>query len=224
MRPAARALLFTCVLAGAVLTVRAQVPAAAPKPVPAPVVVAPAPAPALTDKPLWKELTAPQRVALDPLKVEWDRLDTARKAKWIDIANRYSAMKPDEQQRVQERMRAWVKLTPEQRRVARENYTLSKKVDKSQKASQWEQYQQLPEEQKRKLAADAAVKKQKQPVTALPPKTQPKALAPTPKRQCPPNTVRNANPAGPACIPGAATSVITPQTPATPVVPVPNAK
>jgi hypothetical protein len=180
--------------------------------------------PILTDKPLWKELSAPQRVALDPLKLEWDRLDSARKAKWIDIANRYASMKPDEQQRVQERMRAWVKLTPEERRVARENYTLSKKIDKSQKASQWEQYQQLPEEQKRKLAADAAIKKQKQPVTALPPKTQPQAMAPTPKRQCPPNTVKNPNPAGPACIPGTATPLVNPPPPAVPPVPVPNAK
>jgi hypothetical protein len=201
----------------------AQAPAAVPAAVVKPA-AAVAPAPVQTDKPLWKELSAPQRVALDPLKVEWDRLDSARKAKWIDIANRYSAMKPDEQQRVQERMRAWLKLTPEQRRVARENYTLSKKVDKSQKATQWEQYQQLPEEQKRKLAADAAVKKQKQPVTALPPKTQPPALAPTPKRQCPPNTVRNANPAGPACVPGAATPAVNPPPPATPAAPVPNAK
>ncbi|HEY0065026.1 MAG TPA: DUF3106 domain-containing protein [Telluria sp.] len=184
----------------------------------------PAALPVLTDKPLWKELSAPQRLALDPLKLEWDRLDTARKAKWIDIANRYSSMKPDEQLRVQERMRAWTRLSPEERRVARENYTLSKKIDKTQKASQWEQYQQLPEEQKRKLAADAAVKKQKQPVTALPPKTQPKAIAPIKKIQCPAGTMRNPNPAGPTCIPGSATPAVIPPPPATPAAPVPNAK
>lgn len=203
----------------------AQAPVAAPstlpatKPAPAPAAVAPL----LADKPLWKDLTAAQRIALDPLKAEWDHLDSARKAKWIDIANRYGSMKPDEQQRVQERMRAWVKLTPEERRVARENYTLSKKVGKTEKASQWEQYQQLPEDQKRKLAADAAIKKQKQPVTALPPKTQPKAMAPTPKRQCAPGTVRNTVPGGPACIPGPATPAPVPA-PVTPAIPVPNAK
>ncbi len=186
--------------------------------------VAPVAAPVLTDKPLWKDLSAPQRLTLDPLKVEWDKLDSARKAKWIDIANRYSSMKPDEQQRVQERMRAWIKLSPEERRVARENYTLSKKVDKSQKASQWEQYQQLPEEQKRKLAADAVVKKQKQAVTALPPKTQPKAIAPTKKILCPAGTVRNANPAGPSCVPGTATPLTLPPQPAPPATSVPNAK
>jgi hypothetical protein len=68
-------------------------------------------------------------------------------------------MTPDEQQRVQERMREWVKLTPEQRRIVRENYARAKKLEPAQKTAQWEQYQQLPEEQKLKLAADADKKK-----------------------------------------------------------------
>ncbi|SHG55107.1 DUF3106 domain-containing protein [Massilia sp. CF038] len=215
------------VILGLAALALAQVPASAPAPAAQPVTktaATPAAMPVLTDKPLWKELSAPQKLALDPLKLEWDRLDSARKAKWIDIANRYSSMKPDEQVRVQDRMRAWTRLSPEERRVARENYTLSKKIDKTEKASQWEQYQQLPEEQKRKLAADAAVKKQKQPVTALPPKTQPKAIAPIKKIQCPAGTVRNANPVGPSCVPGAATPAVIPPPPAAPAVPVPNAK
>lgn len=148
-------------------------------------------------KPLWSELTQPQRVALDPLAGEWDKMELARKQKWLDIANRYSSMKPDEQLRVHERMREWMKLTPEERRVVRENYTLSKKIDKSKKSAEWEQYQALPEEEKKKLAADAATKKQ---VTNLPPKTQPKAIAPL----------------KPATPPAAQ--------PAPPAVPVPNVK
>ena len=171
-----------------------------------------------TDKPLWKDLSPPQQVALDPLKGEWDHMEGVRKQKWLDIANRSSSMSPDEQQRIQERMRAWIKLTPEQRRVARENYTLSKKIEKSQKSAQWEQYKQLPEEEKRKLAADAATKKQ---VTNLPLKTQPKAVAPikpNPAAQCTGGTVKNPKPAGPACIPPP------PLQPGNPVVPVPNAK
>lgn len=132
-------------------------------------------APAALEKPLWKELTRPQQLALDPLASEWDAMDGGRKAKWLEIANRYSSMKPDEQQRVHERMRDWLKLTPEARRLARENYTLTKQLGKSDKTAQWEQYQQLPEEEKRKLAAEAASRKQ---VTNLPPKTQPKAVAP----------------------------------------------
>jgi hypothetical protein len=120
-----------------------------------------APIAATLDKPLWKELSPPQQVALDPLKGEWDVMEGVRKQKWLEIANRYSSMKPDEQQRVQARMRSWIKMTPEERRVVRENYTLSKTLDKGQKSAKWEQYQQLPEEEKRKLAADAAAKKAK---------------------------------------------------------------
>ncbi len=179
-------------------------------------------------KPLWKELSQPQRVALDPLAGEWDRMELARKQKWLDIANRYSSMKPDEQQRVQERMREWMKLTPEERRVVRENYTLSKKIDKSKKSAQWEQYQALPEEEKKKLAADAATKKQ---VTNLPPKTQPKAIAPlkpAPPPACPAGTVRNAAAATPACVPVPVAAPAAPPAaqpiPASPVVPVTNVK
>lgn len=193
---------------------------------PAPAAAKPAAASAATSsKSLWKDLSAPQQLALDPLKAEWDHMEAARRQKWLDIANRYSSMKPDEQQRVQERMRAWLKLTPEERRLARENYTLSKKIDKGQKSAQWEQYQQLPEEEKRKLAADAATKK----LTNLPPKSQPKAVAPIKPVACPKGTLKNANPAGPACVPvpAAAPAAPAPATipvPLVPAVPVPNAK
>ena len=110
-------------------------------------------------KPLWSELTPSQQQALAPLASEWDKLDAFRKNKWLTIGNRYASMKPDEQHRVQERMRDWVRLTPEQRRIARESYARTKKLNPDQKSEQWKKYQQLPEEQKKKLAADAASKK-----------------------------------------------------------------
>lgn len=112
-----------------------------------------------TAKPLWTELTPAQQQALAPLAFEWDKLDSLRKNKWLAIGNKYATMKPAEQQRVHERMRDWVKLTPEQRRIARESYARAKKLNPDQKSAQWRQYQQLPEEQKKKLAADAASKK-----------------------------------------------------------------
>lgn len=197
-----------------------------------------APAAAIAGKPMWKDLSKPQQVALDPLQAEWDQMDASRKRKWLEIANRYSSMKVDEQQRVQERMRDWLKLTPEERRQARENYTLSKKIDKGEKSAQWEQYQALPDEEKRKLAAEAAIKKQ---VTNLPPKAQPKAIAPIKPGKVQPVTcasgmIKNTSPAGPACVPlpvpppvavpaaGSVPQPIPPLTspaPANPAVPVP---
>lgn len=116
-------------------------------------------------KPLWIELTPAQQQALAPLASEWDKLNSFRKNKWLAIGNKFTKMKPDEQQRVQERMRDWVKLTPEQRRLARESYARAKTLNPGQKSAHWEQYQQLPEDQRKKLAADAAVKK---PVATLP--------------------------------------------------------
>ncbi len=154
-----------------------------------------APLAASLDKPFWKELTRPQQVALEPLQGEWDKMEGLRKQKWLEIANRYSSMKPDEQARVQERMREWIKMTPEERRLVRENYTLSKKLDKEQKSAKWEQYKQLPEEEKRKLAADAATKKG---ATNLPPTSQPKAVAPVKAVPAtPPVTHSPGNPAAP---------------------------
>lgn len=173
-------------------------PVLAPISKPGPGVIArPVPLPG---KPMWKDLSPPQQVALDPLKGEWDRMETMRKQKWLDIANRYASMKPDEQLRMQERMRDWTRLTPDERRLARENYTLSKKIDKSQKSAEWEKYQQLPEEEKKKLALDAAATKKQ--VTNLPPATQVKPLAPSkpPPAGCPAGTIRNAPAAVPRCI------------------------
>ncbi|GAB3544617.1 hypothetical protein GCM10027343_20020 [Noviherbaspirillum agri] len=123
-------------------------------------------APHLPAKPAWNELSPAQQQALAPLSSEWDQLDAFRKGKWLAIGNKFHRMKPEEQQRVQERMRDWVALTPEQRRMARESYARSKKLNSTQKSARWEQYQQLPAQEKKKLAADATTKKS---VAALPP-------------------------------------------------------
>jgi hypothetical protein len=69
-------------------------------------------------------------------------------------------MKPDEQLRVQERMRVWVSMTPDERRQVRENFARAQKVAPSKKSTDWENYQQLPDEQKKQLAARSANKKQ----------------------------------------------------------------
>jgi Protein of unknown function (DUF3106) len=113
----------------------------------------------LPSKPLWTELTPAQQQALTPLAVDWDKLDSNRKKKWLLLSAKFATLKPEEQQRMQENMRDWAKLTPEQRRVARESYFRAKKLDPDQKSAKWQQYQKLPEEQKKKLAADAESKK-----------------------------------------------------------------
>lgn len=153
----------------------------------------------------WSNLSRAQQAALQPLAGEWNKLDAPRKQKWFDIANRFASMKPDEQARVHERMRDWIKLTPEQRRTVRENYARAKKIDPGQKSAQWEQYQQLPEEQKKKLAAEAVPKK----VPVARPDIRPPAVITVP----PVPTVPVPASAAPVPAPVPVAPVVTPATP-----------
>ncbi len=128
-------------------------------------------------KPAWADLSPAQKQMLAPLSPEWDKMSELGKKKWLEIANRYPAMKPDEQARLQERMRDWVKLTPEQRMAARENYAKSTQLKPEHKSAQWQQYQQLSDEEKMRLATENQKKKS---VTNLPSEAlkNPKILAP----------------------------------------------
>jgi len=112
------------------------------------------------DKTRWNDLTTEQQQTLAPLAPEWDQMEPLRRQKWLGIIKRYASMNADERARVQERMREWVKLTPEERRQVRQNFARAKKIDPSQKNTQWESYQQLSDDEKKKLAAKAAMKPQ----------------------------------------------------------------
>jgi len=82
---------------------------------------------------------------LAPLREDWSELDTLRRKKWVKVADQYPKMKPEQQKRLQSRMKDWVKLTPEQRRVAREKYKTIKKLPPEKRAqiqAQWQQYQE----------------------------------------------------------------------------------
>jgi Protein of unknown function (DUF3106) len=151
------------------------------------------------DKPLWRSLTPAQQVALQPLQGEWDQMDSVRKQKWLELANRFASMKPEEQQRVHERMREWVKLTPAQRELARETYARARKIAPEQKTASWASYQQLPEEQKKKLAASAAGRKS---TPVVPSQASGKVVAPLGQgaTSCPAGTVRNTVSATPPCV------------------------
>lgn len=96
-------------------------------------------------RPLWSELSPKQQAVLAPLAADWDNLDTTRRKKWVTIANRYPKMKPDEQQRLQSRMQVWAKLTPAQRKVARDNYKSLRQLPRPQRGEihqKWQQHQQ----------------------------------------------------------------------------------
>ncbi|QNA89749.1 DUF3106 domain-containing protein [Massilia sp. Dwa41.01b] len=110
----------------------------------------------LLDKPLWRELTRAQQLALEPLHPEWDAMDGTRKKKWLEMSRRFASMNPAEQARVHERMRQWIRLTPEQRNLARENYNKARKLAPGEKAATWESYKQLTPGERQRLAQTAA--------------------------------------------------------------------
>lgn len=149
----------------------------------------------------WSSLTPAQQQALGPLAPGWNSMTPERQQKWLAFAGKYQNMSPDEQQRSQQKMDAWVKLTPEQHLAARENYLRSNKLPPEQRKQKWEEYQQLPDEQKAQLASHT----KKPLITNLPTpaESKQKKLQPlkTPRRPVASASPASARPLAPAAVP-----------------------
>jgi hypothetical protein len=105
--------------------------------------------------PRWSDLTPAQRTALAPLERDWSTIDADRKQKWIQVSGRMPAMPAAERARVQDRMKEWARLSPQQRGQARFAYEQAKQASPKDRQERWEAYQALPAEQKRQLQARA---------------------------------------------------------------------
>lgn len=126
-RTKARSLLTALILAGILL------PAHAVEPPVQPVI-----------QPHWAELSVHEKQILAPLSKDWNGMEAWRRKKWLDIANRYPGLTPDERIRLQGQMKAWAGLTPEQRQEAREKYRNVQKATPVQKEAlkqMWSEYQ-----------------------------------------------------------------------------------
>src|SRR5450830_562377 len=191
--PVAIVALLACIAAATALA-QAPAPVLAPAPAATTKPSTPQPTPSKVarkpdSKPTWTELNPAQQHALAPLAGEWNKMPVNSKEKWLVIGNKFASMNPAEQERLQERMRDWVKLTPVQRRSVRESYTRAKKLDAEKKSAQWKEYQQLSEEQKKKLsqaklpkhvAALPATQSKAAPTIQLPQEALEQTLAPQP--------------------------------------------
>lgn len=114
-------------------------------------------------QPNWVELNSQQKQILAPLANDWDRMERFRRQKWLGIAGRYPSMTPEEQQRVQEKMKEWASLTPEQRQTARQKFKTIQKVAPENREvikQKWEEYKNLPDADKERLKAEATRKPQ----------------------------------------------------------------
>lgn len=112
-------------------------------------------------QPTWVQLAPEQKQTLAPLSEEWDRLEPWRRKKWLGIALRYNTMGPEEQARVQRRMKDWIKLSPDERKAARDKFKTLQKAPPEHKEAlkqKWQEYKELPEEEKKKLQELAATK------------------------------------------------------------------
>jgi len=110
----------------------------------------------VSDSTPWASLSPVQKSALRPLEREWGNIDSSRKVKWLEIANKFSAMPPAEQARVQNRMEDWAKMTPKERGQVRLNYKEAQQVPAQERKDRWEAYKALPPDQQKQLAARAA--------------------------------------------------------------------
>ena len=113
------------------------------------------PALAVAIEPAWNKLTVSQRETLGPLAGLWDSMGEARKRKWLAVAATAPSLAASERQKMHERMEAWARLSRNEREQARLNFTQSKSLGKSSRAADWEAYQALSADERKRLA-DAA--------------------------------------------------------------------
>ena len=139
---------------------------------------------AATTKPEWRELTALQKQALQPLSHSWATINEAQKLKWLEVSKNYPALSPADQTTMHSRMIEWVAMSPQQRAAARLNFAktkeLSKELSSDEKKAKWESYQALSPEEKLKLAATASPRPTGA-ATAVKP-VEPQKLAVSPKK------------------------------------------
>lgn len=107
-------------------------------------------------QPLWKTLSNAEQTALRPLAANWDTMGLGQKRKWISVAKDYDKLPPAQQAKLHTRMTEWVSLSPQQRANARQNFAEHKELTDGltpeQRKAQWQAYQALSPEEKRKLA------------------------------------------------------------------------
>ena len=113
----------------------------------------PSAAPASDPSASWQSLKGSQKKALAPLAPHWAQISSAQRKKWLAMSNNFDNLSTKEQAILHERMAEWSSLSPRQRAQARLNFNQTKTLDADAKKTQWETYQALSPEDKKKLAA-----------------------------------------------------------------------
>ena len=165
-----------------------------------------APPPPVDQPPTWQSLNAAQQSVLAPLRRDWSTIDATRKQKWLELAGRFSAMPEAERQRIQARMTAWARMTPDERGRARLQFQESRQFSAEERQSRWEAYQALPDDERKALAQRPKV------TDATASRTRPSADLADPKSNIvPPGRLAVAKPVAPTVLqakPGATTTLM----------------
>ncbi len=153
-----RLLLLICLTSlGAVSHALAQASVVTQKPMTAQ--ASAAPKPEASSQPLWKDLSAAEQTTLRPLAANWDGMNIGQKRKWLTVAKDFPKLPAPEQAKMHARMTEWTALSSQQRAAARINFAQNRELTDGltpeQRQVQWQAYQQLSPEEKRKLAESA---------------------------------------------------------------------
>jgi len=183
--------------------------------------------------PPWSSLTTRQKEALYPLANRWALLSEVQKRNWLNLAAGFHALSPEEQEKMLARITDWANLSAQQRSQARLNYAAAAKLSADNRRAQWEAYQALSEEEKKRLAAKAAPRP-KGAATAIHP-VSPKKLAhvpaaanapaatPNPPKIAPPTDFQPAPALPPAPVVVETAPVVMPSAVSTPLPPLEQA-
>lgn len=99
-------------------------------------------------QPLWTELTPEQQRALQPFAGEWNTWPATEKRSWVALSDRLPGMDPAKREKMERRIAEWARLTPEERRLARDAYRLAKERPSDTRVNEWERYRSMTQEQR----------------------------------------------------------------------------
>lgn len=108
--------------------------------------------------PQWSALSPAQQQALQPLTLQWPLLTLSEKNQWLTLVVSFSQLPTQEQAKLHARMAGWARLTPQQRKQARLNFSAANAIAPANKRAQWDAYQSLSDAEKQRLATSAAPK------------------------------------------------------------------
>ncbi|MBI2748746.1 MAG: DUF3106 domain-containing protein [Burkholderiales bacterium] len=123
---------------------------------------------AVLSGPQWQDLSSSHKKILQPLAATWNSMRPTHKAKWIALANNFPNRTPEDQAKLQSRMAEWAALSPIERERARLNFAGTKKLSPTERAAEWAAYQELSDDERKRLAAKGGQKPAGAAVAILP--------------------------------------------------------